>query len=80
MSFYFITFNPIVCFTHSFLSLQVCDAKPLVRKSLIDAGHAISYSEPESLVISRSGEFGVCFDVLCCVCGDQTPFCKDYLI
>eukprot|EP01034_Spumella_vulgaris_P030740 gene30739-37998_t len=36
--------------------MKVCDAKPIVRKSLIDAGHAISYSEPESLVISRSGE------------------------
>jgi hypothetical protein len=34
----------------------VCDAKPIVRKALIDAGHALPYFEPESTVMSRSGD------------------------
>lgn len=36
--------------------MKVCDAKPIVRKALIEAGQAIAYFEPESMVISRSGE------------------------
>eukprot|EP01038_Epipyxis_sp_PR26KG_P005664 gene5664-7821_t len=36
--------------------MKVCDAKPIVRKELIDSGDAISYFEPESTVISRSGD------------------------
>jgi leucyl-tRNA synthetase len=34
----------------------VCDAKPIVRKSLIDRGLAVPYFEPDSTVMSRSGE------------------------
>ena len=34
----------------------MCDAKPIVRKTLIDAGQAIPYFEPESTVIGRSGD------------------------
>ncbi|EER18473.1 Leucyl-tRNA synthetase, putative [Perkinsus marinus ATCC 50983] len=34
----------------------VQEAKPLVRKDLIDAGLAIKYYEPEGLVVSRSGD------------------------
>jgi leucyl-tRNA synthetase len=36
--------------------VQVCDAKPIVRKSLIDRGDALPYFEPESTVIGRSGD------------------------
>ncbi|CAM9242157.1 unnamed protein product, partial [Ectocarpus fasciculatus] len=36
--------------------MKVVDAKPIIRKSLIDAGHAIPYFEPESTVMSRSGD------------------------
>ena len=36
--------------------MKVCDAKPLVRKSLIDQGLALPYFEPESQVMSRSGD------------------------
>lgn len=35
---------------------KVQDAKPKVRADLIDAGHAVSYAEPESAVVSRSGD------------------------
>lgn len=36
--------------------MKVCDAKPIVRQSMIDAGSAFPYWEPESKVMSRSGE------------------------
>lgn len=36
--------------------MSVADAKPVIKQSLIDAGHAALYSEPESTVISRSGD------------------------
>mmetsp|Transcript_25765 Transcript_25765/g.42990 ORF Transcript_25765/g.42990 Transcript_25765/m.42990 type:complete len:1134 (+) Transcript_25765:61-3462(+) len=36
--------------------MKVCDAKPLVRKQLIDAGLALPYYEPESTVVGRSGD------------------------
>lgn len=36
--------------------MKVCDAKPIVRKTLLDSGDAVGYYEPESLVMSRSGE------------------------
>ncbi|CAE7463600.1 unnamed protein product, partial [Symbiodinium microadriaticum] len=36
--------------------MKVCDAKPIVRQSMMDAGHAFPYWEPESKVMSRSGE------------------------
>uniref|UniRef100_K3WQ54 leucine--tRNA ligase n=1 Tax=Globisporangium ultimum (strain ATCC 200006 / CBS 805.95 / DAOM BR144) TaxID=431595 RepID=K3WQ54_GLOUD len=35
---------------------KVCDAKPLARQELLDAHDAIPYWEPESLVMSRSGD------------------------
>ena len=37
-------------------SLQVSEAKPVIRGELIDAGGAIVYSEPERPVTSRSGD------------------------
>ena len=36
--------------------MKVCDAKPIVRQELISAGHALAYFEPESTVISRTGD------------------------
>lgn len=35
---------------------KVCDAKTVVRQELLDSGDAIPYWEPESLVMSRSGD------------------------
>lgn len=35
---------------------KVEEAKPLVRQDMIDSGDAFVYSEPENLVISRSGD------------------------
>lgn len=35
---------------------SVQDAKPKVRSSMIDAGLAFAYAEPEGLIISRSGD------------------------
>ena len=34
----------------------MCDAKPIIRQTLIDRGDALPYLEPESLVMSRSGD------------------------
>ncbi|KAF2093238.1 leucyl-tRNA synthetase [Rhizodiscina lignyota] len=39
-----------------FKGKPVSEAKNLVRKSLIDAGDAFNYAEPDGLVISRSGD------------------------
>ncbi|KAI0401808.1 leucyl-tRNA synthetase [Xylaria palmicola] len=39
-----------------FKGLPVQEAKPLVRKQLIDSGLAFNYGEPDGLVISRSGD------------------------
>lgn len=36
--------------------MKVCDAKPIIRQAMIDSGDALSYHEPESLVMSRSGD------------------------
>lgn len=36
--------------------MKVCEAKPIVRKSLIDQNFALPYFEPESTVIGRSGD------------------------
>mmetsp|Transcript_15672 Transcript_15672/g.21502 ORF Transcript_15672/g.21502 Transcript_15672/m.21502 type:complete len:914 (+) Transcript_15672:2-2743(+) len=36
--------------------MKVCDAKPIIRKILMDRGDAVSYFEPESTVTSRSGD------------------------
>lgn len=36
--------------------LKVCDAKPIIRNSLIQANYALPYYEPESKVMSRSGD------------------------
>ena len=35
---------------------KVCDAKPIVRKNLIDRGLALPYFEPDKKVVSRSGD------------------------
>uniref|UniRef100_H3G7T4 leucine--tRNA ligase n=1 Tax=Phytophthora ramorum TaxID=164328 RepID=H3G7T4_PHYRM len=35
---------------------KVCDAKPVMRQELLDAGFGIPYWETESLVMSRSGD------------------------
>ncbi|ELR12090.1 leucine-tRNA ligase [Acanthamoeba castellanii str. Neff] len=40
--------------------MKVQDAKPLIKKELIDAGLAVVYSEPAETVISRSGDKCVC--------------------
>ena len=34
---------------------KVADAKPLIKKHLMDRGEAVTYCEPESIVMSRSG-------------------------
>lgn len=36
--------------------MKVCDAKPLIKQAMVDAGDVLIYYEPESLVMSRSGE------------------------
>eukprot|EP00252_Welwitschia_mirabilis_P016916 TRINITY_DN37672_c0_g1_i1.p1 TRINITY_DN37672_c0_g1~~TRINITY_DN37672_c0_g1_i1.p1 ORF type:complete len:1138 (+),score=208.54 TRINITY_DN37672_c0_g1_i1:127-3540(+) len=35
---------------------KVSDAKPLIRKMLLESGQAVMYSEPENRVVSRSGD------------------------
>ncbi|KAI1130249.1 leucyl-tRNA synthetase [Nemania abortiva] len=39
-----------------FKGMPVQEAKPLVRKKLLDSGLAFNYGEPDGLVISRSGD------------------------
>ncbi|KAI2636056.1 leucyl-tRNA synthetase [Xylaria nigripes] len=39
-----------------FTGMPVQEAKPLVKKQLIDSGLAFNYGEPDGLVISRSGD------------------------
>ena len=39
-----------------FAGKSVEEAKPLVRKQLIDSGDAFNYAEPDGLVVSRSGD------------------------
>ena len=36
------------------------EAKPLIRKALLEGGLAVKYSEPEKPVLSRSGDLCVC--------------------
>jgi leucyl-tRNA synthetase len=36
--------------------MKVCDAKPIIRNQMLEAGTAIVYHEPESVVMSRSGD------------------------
>lgn len=36
--------------------MKVCDAKPIIRQALMDSGDALPYYEPESTVMSRSGD------------------------
>ena len=38
------------------IGMKVCDAKPVIRKTLMDKGEALVYFEPESLVMSRTGD------------------------
>lgn len=40
----------------SHVGMKVCDAKPLVRVEMIEAGLAQAYWEPEKTVVSRSGD------------------------
>jgi len=42
---------------------QVQDAKPLIKKELVDAGLAVTYMEPEKTVVSRSND--ECVVALC---------------
>lgn len=35
---------------------KVQDAKPLVRKDLIESGEAAVYYEPEGLIVTRTGD------------------------
>ena len=35
---------------------KVQEAKPLIKKALLEAGQAIAYYEPEGPVVSRSGD------------------------
>ncbi|TRX90051.1 hypothetical protein FHL15_008970 [Xylaria flabelliformis] len=39
-----------------FKGMPVQEAKPLVRKQMIDSGVAFNYGEPDGLVVSRSGD------------------------
>lgn len=39
-----------------FKGKSVQDAKPLVRKAMIDAGLAFAYAEPEGFILSRSSD------------------------
>ncbi|XP_026387744.1 leucine--tRNA ligase, cytoplasmic-like [Papaver somniferum] len=39
-----------------FTGMRVQDAKPLIRSKLLENGQAVSYSEPEKKVMSRSGD------------------------
>lgn len=46
------------------IGMKVCDAKPVIRKTLMDKGEALVYFEPESLVMSRTGdEVRICFNL-----------------
>ncbi len=38
------------------LVMQVCDSKDKYRADLLESGAGIVYSEPDKLVISRSGD------------------------
>lgn len=48
-----VTISYWVFFSGPYAGKTVQEAKPLVRKDLIDAGLAIKYYEPEGLVVSR---------------------------
>ncbi|KAI3879279.1 hypothetical protein MKW92_048286 [Papaver armeniacum] len=39
-----------------FAGMRIQDAKPLIRSKLLENGQAVSYSEPEKKVMSRSGD------------------------
>ncbi|XP_008788336.1 leucine--tRNA ligase, cytoplasmic [Phoenix dactylifera] len=39
-----------------FKGKKVQEAKPLIRNKLLETGHAVTYSEPEKKVMSRSGD------------------------
>lgn len=52
-------------FTHGIMIVgeyagrKVSEVKPIIKDLMVKAGHAILYSEPESKVMSRSGESGI---------------------
>ena len=56
-------FNDGVMLVGECKGMKVKDAKPIIRQSLMDSGDALSYYEPESLVMSRSGD--ECVVALC---------------
>jgi leucyl-tRNA synthetase len=56
-------FNNGTMLVGDFKGKPVQEAKPLVRKQLIDAGLAVAYAEPENQVISRSAD--ECVVALC---------------
>ncbi|XP_024188542.1 leucine--tRNA ligase, cytoplasmic isoform X1 [Rosa chinensis] len=49
-------FNEGTMILGEFKGRKVQEVKPLIRSKLIEAGEAISYSEPEKRVLSRSGD------------------------
>ncbi|XP_061996182.1 leucine--tRNA ligase, cytoplasmic-like isoform X3 [Rosa rugosa] len=49
-------FNEGTLIVGEFKGRKVQEVKPLIRSKLIEAGEAISYSEPEKRVLSRSGD------------------------
>lgn len=53
-------FNEGVMLVGDHKGLKVQDAKPLIRKLLLETGQAVKYSEPEKPVLSRSGDLCVC--------------------
>jgi len=49
-------FTEGVMLVGEFSGRKVCEAKPLIREQMIERGDACVYWEPESLVVSRSGD------------------------
>lgn len=49
-------FNEGVFIVPDWAGMRVQDAKPLIRTRMLEAGEAIKYWEPESEIISRSGD------------------------
>jgi leucyl-tRNA synthetase len=56
-------FNEGVMLVGTVKDMKVQDAKLIVRKNLIDSGFASPYYEPESEIISRTGD--QCVVALC---------------
>uniref|UniRef100_A0A146UV14 Leucine--tRNA ligase, cytoplasmic n=1 Tax=Fundulus heteroclitus TaxID=8078 RepID=A0A146UV14_FUNHE len=56
-------FNEGIMLVGEMKGARVRDARPVLRKRLIEAGDALAYSEPEAEVVSRSGD--ECVVALC---------------